>query len=268
MPTKFGPPGSLVRFNQPKGMPGPIVAVATDFPVWDQGEDPTCTSAAALGALAGFYSLRGERLGDVSLAYTYLGSEQIISSEDVSVEVEDQLRAGVPLAAAMESVRRFGVVRSSAFGGGVEEIANAPVALAKLLKSQDQTLEDLRKESATLLRPAPRAVRLFPTEENIVSALSGKLLVPFSFRIDASTDEWMSSRELQEGTGFVLPSPSQSTSRVATHACLITAFDSEARLFTVRNSFGPQWGRAGDFYVPSSTIFASSFSGSDFFAFM
>ena len=265
MPAKFGSPGSLVRFHPPKEPLGPFVEVQIDFAAWEQGDAPTCTAAAALGALAGYYALSGARLGESSLAYTYLGAEKVISTDPDAVEVEDQIRAGVPLAATMESVRRFGVVPPTELG---TEAARDPVALTELLKSKGQTLEDLRKQSASLMHPPPRAVRLFPTAENIENALRGGLLVTFSFRVDTDINAWMGSRELQTGSAFVLPSPTLSAQRIATHACLITAYDSHATLFTVRNSFGPEWGRAGNFYVSSHTMFSSSFSGSDFFAFM
>jgi len=63
-------------------------------------------------------------------------------------------------------------------------------------------------------------------------------------------------------TGIV-PMPTSSEQTLGGHAVLAVGYDDTKRIFIVRNSWGPDWGAKGYFYMPYEYLLTASYS-SDF----
>jgi len=74
--------------------------------------------------------------------------------------------------------------------------------------------------------------------------------------ISTKANEWMHSAALQRPT-YILPTPwgPQDIEDISgAHAVSLVGYDDMARVFTVRNSWGPAWGADGHFYLTYETI--------------
>jgi hypothetical protein len=213
-------------------------------------------AASTLVSLA--YASLGREGPQPAVAYTYLTGQKLVERHE-HVSIESQLEGGLPLAACVEAVCLQGIVPRSA----VPE-PDDPEALLRWLHSQGSNVEALGREHSVLPTDF-RPLRLFPSEENLKATLVGAKAVAFSFRIGELLDRWMRDASLQRGSGYRVPPAANVGPRLATHACVIVGFDDSEGAFRVRNSFGPQWGMEGDFWVPYGTMLRPSFSAGEFY---
>jgi hypothetical protein len=258
MPIAFGAPESLTRFRMP------VQCIPTSFQVYnadvvlayDQRGFETCTAAAALALLALLYS--NESMPLPSLAYTYLSGAHLVAEHE-AVLIENQTRGGLPLGASVEAICLFGSLDKT-----LVPHPDDPAMLALWLKENGSNLLHLSAK-AQMLHGGVRALRLFPSTENVKAALLSNKAVAFAFRIGQIVNEWLQSPELQRMSGYRMPPPADVGARLATHACVITGFDDDRDAFRVRNSFGEKWGQEGDFWISYSTMFRDTFSSSEFY---
>lgn len=258
----FGNPRSLLRYSLPltnEGFPPQHHTVQTKgVKHFDQGTLPICTAVAATTLVSLTYASLGQRGEDPAPAFTYLAGSQLVKEhEDISIE--SQLEGGLPLAACVEAVCLSGILPRRAV-----PTPDDPVALQLWMQKQGLNLETLGHSYAQL--PGDfRAIRLFPSEDNLKAALVGAKAIAFSFRIDSVLDTWMRSPVLQLGSGYRIPPASDVGPRIATHACVIIGFDNREQAFRVRNSFGVKWGLEGDFWIQYGTMLRPSFSAGEFY---
>jgi C1A family cysteine protease len=100
--------------------------------------------------------------------------------------------------------------------------------------------------------------RVTQQAQYIKAALAEKHPIAFGFMVYSSFE----SPEVAE-TGIVsMPRPF-SEDPIGGHAVVLVGYDDVKQLFTVRNSWGPNWGDKGYFYMPYQYILDKNFS-SDF----
>lgn len=265
-PAIFQNPQSLTKFWMPKIDDDDGLAPTThtiffpDIPHYNQGANPVCTAVASTTLVTQMNLLFKIVPFLPSVAFTFLAGEEIVYAND-NIALETQLSSGLPLAASIDSVCKYGVVPSEAV-----PYADDPNKLRSWLASKKMSLRDLSNEKGVLPGPT-RAIKLFPTGENIKACLLGGKAVAFAFRINPILDEWMRSKDLQRGSSFRIPPLMNMGPRLATHACVIVGFDDINNVFRVRNSFGSDWGDGGDFWIPYQTMLNTSFSAGEFYAF-
>ena len=91
---------------------------------------------------------------------------------------------------------------------------------------------------------------------SIRDALCSQLPVIFVLVIDRIGNDWMRSRDQQQ-PDFCYPVPwgAQDISAIiGAHALLIVGYDDIGEVFTIRNSWGPEWGQRGHFYIPYKLV--------------
>jgi len=103
-------------------------------------------------------------------------------------------------------------------------------------------------------------VRLYARVHQDIASIRGALLnglpVLITIGITARANEWMHSAALQRPT-YILPTPwgPQDIGDISgAHAVLLVGYDDVARVFTVRNSWGPAWGADGHFFLTYETV--------------
>jgi hypothetical protein len=223
--------------------------------VKNQGSLPVCSAVVALSMyqqllLLHGYSPNGSRSAAPELGWAWIYLRARASAQGVPVNA--QLLSGVPLDEALRALVLHGVLTEAGF------FLYDPAALQEQLEQLSYT------PRGRLLCPL-RVLSVLPTEEALAAALRGQAAVGFAFAIDTLVDAWMHDAAAQQDTAFELPAPAQGSPRLATHAALITALDATARRVTVQNSFGPDFGLMGFFFVPLSLLLRADFSGLQFY---
>jgi hypothetical protein len=226
----------------------------------DQGAHPTCTAEVALALLRVECERGGKSAPELSTAALYLLSLQTAATETTQVKLQEL--AGVPLATTLQCLCLYGAVP-------VEHLDAATAQdPGKLRASLRGSLDELFARYGWL--PGPfRALRLFPTADNLRRAVHGGKAVGLSLRIDGNCDRWMQNVTLQRATDYVLPEPNPFSPRLATHAVTLCGFEERRpSVARVRNSFGPAWGVGGDFYVREAALLNSALTGCEFLILM
>lgn len=99
-----------------------------------------------------------------------------------------------------------------------------------------------------------RYQRVGQTEFEIKTALAQGHPVIFGFSVYESFET-----DIVAHTGIV-PLPLSFEKLLGGHAVLIVGYDDEMKLFKIRNSYGPNWGRNGYFYLPYEYVCDSDLS--------
>lgn len=252
----FGAPAALRSFQAPSSPLPARVAVLentdTELPIWRQGRAPVCSAVASLTLLQIAELKRGVAPRALSAPYSYFAALEVVRGKE-NASIRQQLSGGVPLAAAVQAVCEHGVV-----SGDTSNIYES------LLEYDERRFAEQRQTVASLPWPC-RAFRLFPDTEQVRLALFGGFAVGIAFQIDPDIDRWMRDPELQHGTRFVIPRRDPFGVAIGAHACVIVGADDDTQLFTVRNSFGREWGERGHFFIPYDLLLLTSFSNNEFF---
>lgn len=139
------------------------------------------------------------------------------------------------------------VIRSLAVDGFCRESPGRPDAWPYVeenidVRPPDTCYECARRELIT------SAARVTPTLDQLQGCLAAGLPVIFGFVVYESFESADVAR-----TG-VVPLPGLDERCFGGHAVLLVGYDDDARLFTVRNSWGPDWGDGGYCYFPYSAL--------------
>jgi hypothetical protein len=250
----FGATAALVSFA-PRELRARVAASsALLLGIADQRHAPICCAVAAPTLLALAAHRRGFPPPSCDPVYVFAAARRVVRARDPGlVAVAAQEHAGVPLGAALQALCDWGCVPELVPG---DSVARWPL--------DDADFGALAAQAASLPWRC-RAFRLYPSLEQIRLALAGGHGVAVALRIDAAMDVWMRQRDLQGGSDYELPRPSLFGQPVAAHACVIVGADDERRRVRLRNSFGPDWGDAGHFYVAYDALLLTRFTGNEFF---
>lgn len=201
----------------------PYVDLTPQMPaVYDQGQLGSCTGNAISAAIA-YARERQLHIGDFipSRLFIYWNERDLEGTvdSDAGAEIRDGIKSVVKLGACSENdwpydISQFTVKPST------HCYAAAQTDLVTKYARVDQTLDGLRQ------------------------CLADGFPVVFGFTVYESFE---SEAVAQSG---IMPMPGPDESVLGGHAVLMVGYDDDRQTFIVRNSWGPNWGRAGYFLMP------------------
>jgi len=226
---------------QLRALPPSVDLTATCPPVYDQGALGSCTANAIAGALQfdqtcspatprppndahGNGHGHGRRCPD-----TFTPSRLFIYYNERVIEGTVDEDSGATLRDGIKSVAKQGAPHEPLW----------PYVIARFrTKPPTKAYSDGRRHRALLYERIPR----------LLEQMQGCLAAGFPFVFGFSVYESFESRDVAR-TG-VMPMPKPGEVQLGGHAVLAVGYDTGARRFLVRNSWGPGWGRQGYFTMP------------------
>jgi len=203
-------------------------------PVYNQAQYNSCTGNAIGEAFE--YELIKQGITDFSPARLFIYYNERVIEGDVTVDSGAQIRTG------MQTVNSLGVCNETLWPYDTSDLLTKPAdpcyqdALNNLVTQYLSLSNDLDQLKTCLYNGSPFVMGLIlhPSFESGVVAQ----------------------------TGYV-PMPSPGEAVIGGHAVLAVGYDDTQQYFIVRNSWGPDWGDGGYFYLPyayvSNSELASNF---------
>ena len=190
-------------------------------PVYNQGNLGSCTGNAIAAALE--YDLIKQNLPSFTPSRLFIYYNERLLEGTVRSDSGAMIRDGI------KTVSKQGACKETIWPYDVVKFARKPTIAAY-------------KDGLTHVGLSYYSVN--QTELDIKTALASNFPVVFGFTV-------YSSFEGQEvaSTGIV-KMPAAGESVLGGHAVLIVGYDDKKRQFIVRNSWGPNWGASGYFYMP------------------
>ena len=211
------------RYNdcRPLARP-PVVDLSGKFsPVYDQGDLGSCTGNAWVGALEYEENIQQEAFVSFSRLFIYF-NERLLEGDidqDGGAEIRDGIKTLVRYGACSEGLWPY------------------DIAKFKLKPSMEAYTEALNHK-------ALQYSRVEQTENAITHALAAGHPVVCGIMI---YDSFESEEVAKDG---VVPMPKDGEACQGGHAVCIVGYDYNKKLFKFRNSWGPDWGDKGYFYLP------------------
>lgn len=212
------------RYNDARPLARPPVVDLSGkcSPVFDQGDLGSCTGNAWAGALEYEENLQQELFVSLSRLYIYY-NERLLdhdTDQDAGAEIRDGIKAIVKYGACEERLWPYDVSQFT-------------------VKPSLEAYQEAKQHTAI------QYASVAQTENAVTHALAAGHPVVFGIMIYDSFESDEVAR-----TGLV-PMPDLNTEQCqGGHAVLIVGYDYNKRLFKVRNSWGPDWGDKGYFYLP------------------
>lgn len=218
----------------PKGLPAKVNLSTKCPPVYDQGQLGSCTANGIAAAIQFDQMKQGNNSFTPSRLFIYY-NERVIE-HTVPQDSGAQVRDGI------KSVGKLGAPPETDWPYDITKFADMPPATAYADARQD------------LVSSYSRVL------QNITQ-MQGCLAAGYPFVLGFTVYTSFESSEVAQ-TG-VLNMPGTGESVVGGHCVLAVGYDSSARTFLIRNSWGPKWGKKGYFTMPFEYLLDSQLS-SDF----
>jgi C1A family cysteine protease len=200
-------------------------------PVYDQGQLGSCT-ANSIGAILEFNELKqGEAdAATPSRLFIYYNERAMEGTipEDSGAEIRDGIKSVAQLGAPPETVWPY----------VIGKFARKPPAKAYRTALKHQAI---------------RYARVAQTEMGIQNVLAVGYPISFGFTV-------YESFESDVGSDGIVPMPAPDESTIGGHAVVAIGYRQIRRqlYFECRNSWGPDWGDAGYFWLPASYVTSHS----------
>ena len=192
-------------------------------PVYDQGQLGSCTGNAIAGAVHFDRKKQGA-------SPDFIPSRLFIYYNERVIEHTVAQDAGAMIRDGIKSISQVGVC---------PETPDWPYDITKFAqKPSAQALSDALHHKAVSYQ------RLV----NTLTQMKGCLASGYPFVFGFSVYESFESQAVAQ-TG-VVPMPQSNEQQIGGHAVLAVGYDDTQQRFTVRNSWGPNWGMAGYFTIP------------------
>jgi C1A family cysteine protease len=190
-------------------------------PVRNQGALGSCTAQAICAAIE-FDEIKLRRPHEqASALYVYWNERAVMGT--IHIDSGAAIRDGIKV------INQYGHCEESHW----------PYDPAKFKVKPPQSCYDYARQHRTLVyESVPRDL------QSLRECLAAGFPVIFGFTVHQSFE----SQQVAQ-SGFV-PVPSWSDPALGGHAVLAIGYDDPAKLFLVRNSWGEQWGAAGNFLLP------------------
>ncbi len=195
-------------------------------PVYDQGQLGSCTANAISGAIQFEQKKQGVKVFMPSRLFIYY-NERVMEGS-VNSDAGAQIRDGV------KSVANLGVCPESEWPYDIDKFANKPGT---------QCFKDATKCQAVGYQ------RLDSTNLN---QLKGCIASGFPFVFGFTVYDGFESPNVAKTGVLDMPGPKEKV--VGGHAVLAVGYDDSSQRFTVRNSWGKDWGMKGYFTIPYSYL--------------
>lgn len=194
------------------------------IPVYDQGELGSCT-AQALGFVYDFLENR-----TASDPNSYTPSRLFVYYNEREMEGNVNEDAGASIRDGVKSLNRNGICPESMWPYNIDKFTDKPTS---------ECYAAAKNHRALLYK------RLLQTPTSLKACLASG--VPFVFGIGVYQSF---SSNVVKTTGMV-PVPDLNRERCeGGHAVACVGYDDDKKCFIVRNSWGPEWGDKGYFYLP------------------
>jgi len=203
------------------------------FPVWNQGNYNICSPMHVVAAIASELIRKGIRDDDFifrSTQYNYYFARKI---------------GGLPLTIDT------GVAVKDCLQAAMDGVASAQIFPWNGDLNQDPSQE--AKDGAKNVR-ITSFKNINITLDNLKACLNEGHTFIITFNITDFMQEWFSAKRLMQLSFFTLPLGSADDKIIAAHAVLCLGYDDKNGTFLCRNSWGPNWGDNGYFFIDYLTI--------------
>jgi C1A family cysteine protease len=222
------------RYNDARPLTRPpVVDLSGKFsPIYDQGDAGCCTGEAWRAALEYEENIQAEQVVSLSELYIYYNERKANGDtfEDGGAQIRDGIKAIVQYGACSEALWPLDPAR---------------VTLEPSLECYNDGAK----------RKALQYTSVEQTENAITHALAAGHPVVFGIYVYESLE----SDEV--AANGIVPMPDTSKEQcVGGHAVIIVGYDYNKRQFKVRNSWGPDWGDHGYFYLPFDYVLSPDLS--------
>lgn len=213
-------------------LPGRVDLTSQMPAVYDQGYLGSCTAQAAAAAFS--YTLKLER------KQAYTPSRLYIYYNERMIDGTIPYDAGSSIRTSMKALNKYGGPHEELWPYIPEKMAVAPKRVAYV---------DGNAHLAT------QYLSIGQSLSAMKSCLSQGFPIVFGFLVYESFESYQVAN-----TGMV-PTPGPSEELLGGHAALIVGYDDSMGRFIVRNSWGPDWGIGGYFFLPYQYAANSNLSG-------
>lgn len=185
------------------------------------------------------------------------GSEGSCVSYAMGSAVEcAQRRNRVPLDKAVQP--KVDAYYQQAFASAVAADSSAKTATNIFGTAQKRKTEDgitFAEAVAVYKNMGAQCYWLVPTTNNLKQALYAGYPFIFGFAVTKHMRQWQESKTMQRQTNFVLPDYIPGTDTIdGYHSALAVGYDDRKSAFLIRNSWGPDWGDNGHFWMRYKTL--------------
>lgn len=200
-------------------------------PVYDQGQLGSCT-ANSIGAILEFNELKQEEADAATPSRLFIYYNERAMEGTIPQDSGAEIRDGI------KSVAQLGAPPETVWPYVIGKFARKPPAKAY---------------RAGLKHQAIRYARVAQTEMGIQNVLAAGYPISFGFTV-------YESFESDVGPDGIVPMPEPDESTVGGHAVVAIGYRQIRRqlYFECRNSWGPDWGDDGYFWLPASYVTSHS----------
>lgn len=217
-------------FEPPRMLPPTKLPTYIDLreglpPVYDQGMLGSCTAQALAAAFDFDRHRQGEDFMNPSRLFIYWNERDMEGTVDSD--------AGAMIRDGVKVLVKFGTPREKIWPYDITQFTVKPPEPAYIEAEKNQALIYQR-----IMRPLNDR-----TQDMLLCLSQG-----YPFVTGFAVYESFESQEVAR-TGIV-PMPTLQERVLGGHAVVVAGYDLEKRVFVCRNSWGKDWGDAGDFYMP------------------
>lgn len=197
-------------------------------PVYDQGELGSCTANALAGAYQ-FDEIKEKEKSEFQPSRLYIYYNERAKDGDVNEDAGSTIKTGIQV------INTQGVCPETKEGSE----PCWPYDTSKFTEKPTQDCYNFGKTHHSV-----KYHRINQNLEQLKQCLIEGYPIAFGFTVFSSFE----SQQVAD-TG-VMPMPQPSEQIMGGHAVLAVGFDDDKKVFIVRNSWGPDWGDKGYFYMP------------------
>lgn len=224
-----------LKFTRPTAIPVHSVSLLGTHnmpPIYDQGQLGSCT-ANALAGLVEFYLMNKSQVANPN-ATLYMPSRLFIYYYERVIEGSVNTDSGAQIRDGIKVLASKGVSDENKWPYDITKFADAPPAdaITEAHKFLAITYERIDNTNKGLL----------------IAALDAGHPIAFGFTVYQSFE----SSEVAVTGQVPMPLPGEEV--LGGHATVIVGYDADTDKFTVRNSWGTDWGINGYFYMPAAYI--------------
>lgn len=201
------------------------------FPaIYDQQTLGSCTANALCCAYA-FDSLNGHTSDSKIVPYEPSRLYLYYKEREKEHDIPDD--NGAVISDGIDVLQNKGVCSESKWPYDISKFADKPT-------------DECDKEALEHKLLLSKAVK--QTQQDIESCINAGFPIVFGFVV------YQDIENLSSSNGYILPMPKDGEQPLGGHAVVIVGYDSDKKLFKIRNSWGSTWGDNGHFYIPYDYI--------------
>jgi C1A family cysteine protease len=214
--------GQLLSLGASRALPTSADLRQGMSPIEDQGQLGSCTANAAVGAVEYLYLKGCHELLDLSRLFLYKATRKLLGWQGDS---------GAYIRSTLKALATFGVPPESYWPYDTTGFDVEPDAFVYQMASNFKALTYARLDENGSDGAA--------TLERVKKALADGFPVAFGFPVYNSIQ--------MDGQ---IPYPTANDTLLGGHAVLAVGYDDAAGILLIRNSWGPDWGKAGYGFMP------------------